>query len=345
MLLALLVLLGCAATAVDVLYRFPNLENSRVKDAVRITVPKGIGPRGLADLLGRAGLTTSPGRFALWIRLTGGMLGIKAGEFEVRRDLTPKEIVTVLSGRTLHKGIRVLIPEGFTLSRIAHTLAAAKIVDQEAFLSAATDAALVKEMGIPGATFEGYLFPDTYYFDQGTSAERIIAAMVDNFNAKVALLHIPRERLHDTVILASIVQAETAHADEMPIVAGVYRNRLDDTRHPSRRLQADPTVAFGCEPYIRPQAPSCATFQSVLKRNQLDDPVNPYNTYRHPGLPPGPISAPGLAALEAAAFPTAVPFLYFVAAANGNGRHVFSTTLAEHEAAVRAYRNRAGASE
>jgi UPF0755 protein len=122
----------------------------------------------------------------------------------------------------------------------------------------------------------------------------------------------------------------------MPAVAGVFANRLARSDFPSRLLQADPTVAYGCEALQGPVSAACARFAGRLTRAQLDDADNPYNTYRHPGLPPGPICNPGLDALRAALRPAAVPYLYFVASARG--RHVFSSTLEEHERAVARYR-------
>jgi UPF0755 protein len=139
-----------------------------------------------------------------------------------------------------------------------------------------------------------------------------------------------------TVILASIVQAEAQVVDEMEIIAGVYHNRLTRDEFPSRLLQADPTVGYGCQPFVKPRAPSCLRFRGTLTHSQIGDPKNPYNTYQHPGLPPGPICAPGLDALKAALRPANVPYFYFVA--HKKGRHLFSTTLKEHRRAVDQYR-------
>ena len=339
-LLLVLLALGAAVTAYDILYRFPHQPNPKPAAPVHVTIPKGVGPKTLAAILDQAALIRSPGRFALWLRATGGMKNVKAGEFEVPSNLTPAELLAHLSGRTTHKGTRVVFPEGFTLTQIARALDRAGIIAKADFLEKATDPSVVSALGLEADTLEGYLFPDTYYFDKGTDAESLLGTMMDHFNAKVTPLGIPADRRRETVILASIIQAETGHNDEMPTIAGVYVNRLDALKHPTTRLQADPTVAYGCEPYVRPRAPSCATFKGTLGRRQLDDPANPYNTYRHPGLPPGPICAPGLDAIRAALSPRTVPFLYFVASDKGDGRHVFSSTLSEHEAAVRAYRGR-----
>jgi UPF0755 protein len=337
MILAWLLLLGVAVTAYDLLLRYPNEPAPGEGRLREVTVPEGIGPKGLAARLEKAGLISSPGRFALWLRLTGGLVGVKAGEFHLTDNLTPREIVSVLEGASNSKGERVLIPEGFTLGDIAGALADAGIVDRARFIAAATDSELLKTLEVPGPTFEGYLFPDTYYFEPGSQPEAVIQIMLGRFREKLAAMGIPKGAdLKRITTLASIVQAETGLPSEMATVAGVYVNRLFGPHYPSRLLQADPTVAYGCEPYVTPRAPSCASFKGRLTRAQLNDPKNPYNTYELKGLPPGPICAPGEAALRAAFKPRRVPYLFFVAKPNGKG-HTFSETLEAHRRAADAY--------
>jgi UPF0755 protein len=250
-------------------------------------------------------------------------------------------VVLHLSGRDLDKGTKVVFPEGYTLTDIGKALEKAKITSALDFITTATDPAVVASLGAPGPTFEGYLFPDTYYFDAPTTPREVIKKMYQTFLNRIDNLGIPRQPgLKSLVTLASIVQEETGIAEEMPAISGVYVNRLTSPNYPSRLLQADPVVSYGCQPFVVPKAPSCSGFKGLLKRRQLDDSTNPYNTYKHPGLPPGPISAPGIRALEAAHKPKKVPYLFFVASPKGDGSHVFSTTLEEHEKAVRAYWSR-----
>jgi UPF0755 protein len=338
---AFLAAVSIAAVTLEVMIFFPR-RPARGGGAVhRIEVPKGIGAGGLVEKIAKAELTASPLRFGLWLRVSRGMRHLKAGAFELSDNLTPMEIMAALSGRDSDKGIKVVIPEGFTLSRIATALRDAEVVTDKEFLKAATDRALVKKFGFFGSSFEGFLFPDTYYFAPSAKPEEVIRAMTDNFRRQLKQALIPDDaKLKDTVILASIVQAEAKVESEMPIIAGVYTNRLTRPDHPSRLLQADPTVSYGCELFVQPRADSCLTYQGTLGRKQLDDPANPYNTYQHPGLPPGPISAPGIRALLAAAHPKSVLYLYFVAAASGDGTHVFSNTYEEHVKAVNALRRK-----
>jgi UPF0755 protein len=338
-LFAFLLTVGLAATAMDVLVFFPRRPAPGKGDIHRVEIPEGIGRNGLADLLSNAGLCNSPGRLALWLRFSGDLKNVKAGTFDVSDNLTPMEIMAALAGRTSDKGIKVVIPEGFTLSRIAEALAEAEILDAAVFLAAATDEKLLKKFAIAGASFEGYLFPDTYYFDKEADPLTVLQTMIDNFKKHLKAAAIPTDKnLTRTVTLASIVQAEAKVEKEMPTIAGVYNNRLNSTDHPSHLLQADPTVSYGCEPHVHPRAASCNTFKGILGRKQLDDPANPYNTYKHPGLPPGPICSPGIQALLAAVHPKKVPFLYFVANAGKDGSHVFSITYDAHQKAVEALR-------
>ena len=230
------------------------------------------------------------------------------------------------------------IPEGFDLDGISDALEKAGVVSEESFFLAAWDRKLLEELGIDGETPEGYLFPDTYFFEQRSDPREVIRRMHATFVARTKALDLAPEDLEGVVTLASIVQAEARFEEEMPVIAGVYKNRLNGSLFASRLLQADPTVAYGCIGGIRPEpvAPSCEGFVGKLTRAHLEDPENEYNTYRHPGPPPGPICSPGMAALEAAAAPKKVPYLYFVASATG--RHRFAKTLAEHNANVELYK-------
>jgi UPF0755 protein len=325
----------------DVLVAYPDAPHTGTGDNVAFTVEKGITPRQLTDRLAAAGVIASPGKFGLWLKLSGKFPGVKAGDFTLTGQMTPREILTALQGRGVGKGIRVTIPEGFTLSDIARALANAELVSPEAFRAACFNPSLLRQLGIPGPSAEGFLFPDTYYFEATVTPKAIIEKMHENFHRKTASLSLPdgHQQLN-IVTLASIVQSEARIAEEAPIIAGVYTNRLNAAIFPGQRLQADPTVAYGCNSFLPEAPPSCATFKGVLGSRQLQDELNPYNTYRHSGLPPGPICAPGMSALKAARSPAKVPYLYFVVSTDG--RHKFSTTLAEHNAAVEEYRKSLG---
>jgi len=220
--------------------------------------------------------------------------------------------------------IRITIPEGLTLKEIAARVAGAGIGTAEQLLKAAGDLARLSRLGVPGKNLEGYLFPETYTVTSTTTPVEVVRAMVAQFEHQVTpdLLAAAKARgldRHALVTLASIVQKEAGNDAEMPLIAGVFHNRL----RKGMPLQADPTVIYGV-----------VNFDGNLTRRHLITPT-PYNTYTQKGLPPGPIASPGLVALRAAAFPAETKALYFVA--RGDGRHEFSATLEAHNRAVRHY--------
>jgi UPF0755 protein len=260
-------------------------------------------------------------------------------------------VALVASGaaRSLYRGLRALfeedaprvtIPEGFSRFDIADRLAARGVCARAAFLSATTDAALLAALEVPGTSAEGYLFPDTYALAPGSDAHSVVRRMVANFRARTRPLFAEHAdaltshglTAHDALVLASVVEKEAVVADEQPVIAGVFWNRLRRADFTPHRLQADPTVSYGCR--AAPEAaPSCARFDGRrITRTMTNDAANPYNTYRRDGLPPGPISSPGLGAIRAALAPAAHDYFYFVA--RGGRRHTFSRTLAEHDSAV-----------
>ena len=244
---------------------------------------------------------------------------------------------------------RVTIPEGWNRFQVASRLENQGVVTSaDAFLKATEDPALLGSLGIPGESAEGYLFPDTYDFYRVSEPDAVVEKLVANFVIKFrnisrrhseglrALGPLGDEPEHAAVILASIVEKEAVKAEEMPLIAGVFINRLLDEKFPSHLLQADPTVSYGCVAGM-PLPTSCTGFKGKLGRVHLDDATNPYNTYQHAGLPPGPISNPGTAALEAVLAPAETRYMYFVS--RGNGTHEFSKTLEQHKAAVEKYRD------
>lgn len=261
------------------------------------------------------------------------------------RSFVKKGIVR-LTGTAI---VRVTIPEGWNRYQVASRLENQRVLTSgSAFLRATEDRALLEELDIPSSSAEGYLFPDTYEFYRGAEPHEVVEKFIANYSIKFRNLSrrhskglrrlgaLGDDPEHVAVILASIVEKEAAQTAEKPRIAGVFLNRLLLDSFPSRLLQADPTVAYGCVG-ARPVPMSCKGFKGKLRRSHLDDGTNPYNTYVHPGLPPGPISNPGLASLEAVLDPEKTKYLYFVA--RGDGTHEFSTTIEKHKAAVERYRD------
>ncbi len=244
---------------------------------------------------------------------------------------------------------RVTIPEGWNRFQVAERLASKGVVaSEEEFLSVCQDRAILSSHGIPASSAEGYLFPDTYEFYLPTEPGAVVEAMLSVFDERygeltrdspggpAALADLGPDVRHVAVIIASIVEKEAARQGEKPLIAGVFLNRLLFAPFPSRLLQADPTVSYGCVA-ASPLPDSCEGFTGKLARTHLADATNPYNTYVHDGLPPGPIANPGETSLAAVLAPAETDYLYFMA--RGNGTHKFSVTLEEHKKAVVRYRD------
>lgn len=281
--------------------------------------------------------------YAAYHRLVTGSSRLREGRVLLARNLSPEEVLRRI---TLGRGPvprRVVIPEGQTRFDIAQLLEEQSICGEAEFLVATS----APPPNVEAPSREGYLFPDTYELREGTSAEDVVARLFANyatrteavFEAHSEALASLQEELgmdrHDVLVLASVVEREAGVAAERPIIAGVFLNRLrSGTFRPRHRLQADPTVAYGClaEPE---RAPSCEGYEGRISRAMLGDSANRYNTYRHGELPPGPIANPGADAIEAVLSPAPHDYLYFVA--RGGGRHAFAADLDTHNANVERY--------
>ena len=272
------------------------------------------------------GIIRSPLKFKLLALIKRQDKRVKAGEYLFSSAMTPNHILnTLVSGKVqLH---RFTVPEGYNLSQVASVVAMAGFGTETDFLKAAYDPRLAKQLGIDGETFEGYLFPDTYYFPKEETPEKIISTMVKRFWIVFKPLWKDRAdqfdlSIHQVVTLASIIEKETGAPSERPLISSVFHNRLKKRM----RLETDPTVIYGI-----------TDFDGNLTRKHLST-KTPYNTYRIRGLPPGPIANPGAKALEAALYPSATRFLYFVS--KKDRTHKFSTNIKDHNKAVRKYQLR-----
>jgi UPF0755 protein len=310
-------------TALDVV-EYANTAGSRQSSEVLITVLPRQQLKTTADMLFHSGIIQSPpSSFYLYARGFGYARRIQAGEYLVSGAMTPKEILEMMaSGKTyLHK---VTIPEGYGLKEIAAAFASAGLVSESLFLRAARDPQLCHGLKIEADTAEGYLFPDTYYFPKGVSAEKILSTMVQRFR-QVFTPEMAQQAqnvglsIHQAVTLASIIEKETGSDSERPMVSSVFHNRLKRRM----RLESDPTVIYGLD-----------HFDGNITRRDLTTPT-PYNTYTRQGLPPGPIASPGAKSLMAAVYPAQSDYLYFVS--RQDKTHQFSRTWEEHLQAVSRY--------
>ncbi len=300
-----------------------------------IVIPKGATPERIGTILESHGIVRSATAFRFYARYQGGAERIRAGHYMLSGSMSLARILQQLkSSPQADTGVRVTIPEGFTLKKIAETLQNKKIADADEFLRLATDKAtlarLTADFPLPKETLEGYLYPDTYRFKPNTPPLRVIEEMLANFENRFAR---PYQQaiadggrdLHKIITIASLIEREAQVPQDRAQIAGVIKNRLEQ----KMRLQIDATVLYALGKHK----------DRVLYKDLEVE--SAYNTYRHTGLPPGPIASPGMASLEAALKPTESTALYYVARADGS--HVFTRTLAEHEEAkkrVRAARRR-----
>ena len=291
-----------------------------------VMVPQGQGFKAIAENLVAAGVLKYPLLFRAYARIKDYDKKIKAGEYLLSKSMSPDKILQILiDGRIrLHK---VTIPEGYTRDQIAKLLETSGLTTAAEFLKTAADPAFIRTQGIDAGSFEGYLFPETYFFPRDVTPEKIISTMVSRFREAYRPGWEERAKslgftTHEVVTLASIIEKETGIPAERPIIASVFHNRMKKRM----RLESDPTVIYDIK-----------DFDGNLTRKHLKTP-SPYNTYKIRGLPPGPIANPGSEAIRSALYPAETEYLFFVA--KQDRTHKFSTTISEHNRAVRKYQLR-----
>jgi len=288
---------------------------------------KGTSTQAIADELARNGVIRYPWQFLL-VRAMRRGARLQAGEYKFSHADSPWGVFDrIARGDVFY--YEVTIPEGQNIFDIASTLDTVGIVGSKPFLAAARNTAIIRDLAPRAQTLEGYLFPSTYRLTRRTTAEQLCKRMTDQFRKEWARLTAnqpPRSDVQSVVTLASLIEKETGKAEERKKVASVFANRLR-TNMP---LQCDPTAIYAALLEDR--------YRGTIFRSDLES-RNAYNTYQHPGLPPGPITNPGTASLEAALRPAATDYLYFVAKPDGSGTHNFSASYTEHERNVQAYRH------
>ena len=289
-----------------------------------VDIPAHEGVLGIATRLAEAEVVPSRVAFLAATAGRGRIRNLKAGEYEIPRGATTLDVIDLLvSGRVRQHA--VLHPVGASVVELARVLESQRLGRAEDIVRAASDEGLRRTLGIDGPSLEGYLFPDTYQFVRGLSAEEMLGRMVQRLRNKLTPDLVERARargldVHQLLTLASIIEREAVDPEEQRLISAVFWNRL----RLDMPLQADPTVQY-----------AVAKERRALTRADLTT-DHPFNTYTRRGLPPGPIASPGLGALQAAVDPAPVSYLYFVA--RDDRRHTFSTSVAEHNRAVLRYR-------
>lgn len=295
---------------------------------ILFTVKKGESTKSIAERLEKEKIIRSGWFFSSLAQLKGVENELKAGEYELRADMRPSEILTRLQ-QGVSRGKRIVIPEGWRATQVADLLEKEGIAPRQAFLDAVARAAVDTSYGKPpGTPAEGYLFPDTYVFPADITPEQAVALMLRNFDRRVEppMVQKARERgqsFHQALTIASIVEREAIVASERPLIASVYYNRLKA----GMPLQADPTVQYAVASAAAKPTGADGYWKKDLTKEDLDS-GSLYNTYRRSGLPPGPIANPGLPSIRAALEPAESEFLFFMARPDGS--HVFSRTFEEH---------------
>jgi UPF0755 protein len=319
----------------------PNQPLAKAGRDTPVELPAQARAEQVAALMHQHGVIDRPRLFAFYLRVVDVEPHLRTGWVVINRALSMREHLSRLASGFGDSSVDVLIPEGFTQFDVAARMERFGVIGREEFLRAAHDPALLSALGIEGDSAEGYLFPALYRLKQSNAAAKVIERMVETFRARVDPL-VQAQRVdalpltpltpHQVLTLASIIEREARKPDERPRIAGVFYNRLFDPSFKPKRLQADPTAAYGCL-LLREQLESCRDFDGRrVTPIMLRDPNNPYNTYRNEGLPPGPICNPGLASIGAALAPERHGYFYFVV--KGEGRHAFSETLGAHNQSV-----------
>lgn len=289
-------------------------------ELVAITIPRGASPSAIAQILAKKKVIRSPAAFTIALRLAGNARKIRAGHYELSPGMTPKQIVLGIETGSATATAWVSVPEGFTARQIAARLGSQKLADPAAFMAAVRDGGDLPRFpdgfSPPGKNLEGYLFPDTYRIDQGSTIPSIVDMMVGEFDQKVVQANPDVTNWRQTIILASLVEREAKVEKDRPLIASVMFNRLKK----GMPLDIDASIEYALPAH-----------KTRLMFADLRTP-SPYNTYLHKGLPPTPICNPGLASIEAVLHPAKTDYLYYVA--GPGGAHIFSQTLAEQDQVI-----------
>ncbi|MGD9890933.1 MAG: endolytic transglycosylase MltG [Dehalococcoidia bacterium] len=306
-------------------------------DPIAVEVTQGESPSAIASKLERAGVIRSAAHFGVLAGLMGVESNLRAGEYELTQGMPTAVVIDRLRENLTVPQFVLTIPEGWRWEQVGEHLerkGIASAADFESALQATDYNAPFLAQRPAGASLEGYLFPDTYFFGVNATAHDIVARLLTTFNEKFppelqAMAANQGLSLHQAVTLASIVEREAQVPSERPVIASVYLNRIKD----EMLLQADPTTQYAIT-----ADPASVEEYGWWKRDLTVDDLkvdSPFNTYVSSGLPPGPIASPGLASLEAVVRPAGTEFLYFVAKPDGS--HAFARTLDEHNRNVQQY--------
>jgi UPF0755 protein len=327
---------------------YPEAQHRGGGKDVELEIKTGMSFPAIATLLAQKGLVDKPSWFRMYAMWEGDTTNVKTGKYTIKDNLAPRQVLAILVTGIKEVATKVTLPEGKNMLEFFELLGAAKVAKAAELEALARDKSFLGRHGIVGDTVEGYLFPDTYEFrvneKPAVVLQRLITRHQEVWNELLAKHPKDAAKVKDKLgwtdrellIMASIVEKEAVDPGERPRIAQVFINRLSSPSFTSKRLETDPTIRYGCMVPVQ-KSPGCQQWDKHdrLHRAQLDDKANPYNTYQHDGLPPGPIANPGKGSIEAVLAPDGSEFFYFVAKDARN--HAFAKTFAEHKRNVDKY--------
>jgi UPF0755 protein len=355
---SLAIIAGVIAYAVHRAFEYPDEAHAGTGKDVEVEIVSGMSFPGIASMLADKGIVDKPTWFRMYAMWNGKTTDVKTGKYLIKDNLTPAQVLEVLVKGVKEVTVKVTFPEGETMLDFFKKLEEAKVASAKELEAVARDKDFLSRHAIVGDTVDGYLFPDTYQFRINDKPASVVARLITRhqevWNELVGKhardLAKLKDKLgwtdRDVLTMASIVEKEAVDPKERPRIAQVFINRLTSPSFKPKRLETDPTIRYGCTVPPKRSAACEAWHEPCLKagkplgcdrlhRAQLDDKDNPYNTYQHEGLPPGPISNPGRGSIEATLAPDGSDYLYFVA--KDARSHAFAKTLAEHEKNVDKY--------
>jgi UPF0755 protein len=327
---------------------YPGAAHAGVGKDVDVEVKSGMSFPAIASMLADKGVIEKPTWFRIYAMWEGDTTNVKTGKYVLKDNLPPSQVLAILIAGIKEVTTKVTLPEGKHMLEFFELLEAGKVAKAAELEALARDKEFLGRHGITGDTVEGYLFPDTYQFRVNEKPQvvlqRLITRHQEVWNELVAKHPKDAAKVKDKLgwtdrellTLASIVEKEAVDPAERPRIAQVFINRLTSPTFTPKRLETDPTIRYGCMVPVQ-KSPACQQWNKAdrLHRAQLDDKANPYNTYQHDGLPPGPIANPGKGSMEAVLAPDGSEYYFFVAKDARN--HAFAKTFEDHKRNVDKY--------
>jgi UPF0755 protein len=365
--IALAIVLGSLAIAAGIIgffvhraMRYPDDPHAGSGREIEVEIASGMSFPAIASRLAERGVIARPTWFRMFAMWEGKTADVKPGKYLIKDNLTPREVLAIIVTGVPEATVRVTLPEGENMLELFKRLEDAKVAPAAELEALARDRDFLAKYAIPGESADGYLFPDTYRFHIGERPHIVLQRLITRhrevwhqaMQKRAREAGRLKERLgwtdRDLLTLASIVEKEAIDPAERPRIAQVFVNRLTSPSFKPRRLETDPTIRYGCL-VPRQKSPPCVAWIELctkagkapgcerLRRVQLDDKDNPYNTYQHEGLPPGPIGNPGRRSIEATLAPDGSDYFYFVATSKSSRTHAFARTMTEHKRNVEKY--------